>query len=115
MAISVVEYVREDGSNPYKAWFDSLDRPAATKVATATLRLEMGATSNVRWIGGIGEYRIDRGPGYRIYLANYSENLIIIFPIYCPSCRPRHTMHASSFRSSNESRGTRWPRPSMCV
>ena len=79
MAISVVEYVREDGSNPYKMWFDSLGGPAATKVATATLRLEMGATSNVKWIGGIGEYRIDWGPGYRLYLAQDGDTLIVLF------------------------------------
>jgi len=79
MAISVVEYVREDGSNPYKRWFDSLGRPAATKVATAALRLELGATSNIKWIGGIGEYRIDWGPGYRIYLAQDGETLIVLF------------------------------------
>ena len=79
MAFSVVEYVREDGSNPYKTWFDSLGRPAATKVATATLRLELGATSNVKWIGGIGEYRIDWGRGYRIYLAQDGGALIALF------------------------------------
>ena len=36
----------------------------------ATYRLQMGNTSNVKWISAIGEYRIDWGPGYRIYLAN---------------------------------------------
>src|SRR3546814_2204296 len=41
---------------------------AAAKVATAVLRMEMGNTSSVKWFGGIGEYRIDWGPGYRIYL-----------------------------------------------
>jgi putative addiction module killer protein len=79
MAISVVEYVREDGSNPFKAWFDSLGGHAAAKVATATLRLEMGAVSNVKWLGGIGEYRIDWGPGYRIYLAQDGDALIVLF------------------------------------
>ncbi len=39
----------------------------------------MGATSNVRWIGGIGEYRIDWGPGYRIYLAQDGDTLIVLF------------------------------------
>jgi hypothetical protein len=29
MALTVVEYVREDGSNPYRAWFDGLDPQAA--------------------------------------------------------------------------------------
>jgi putative component of toxin-antitoxin plasmid stabilization module len=60
--LTVVEYIREDESNPYREWFDGLDAQAAAKVATAALRLEMGNTSRVKWIGAIGEYRIDRGP-----------------------------------------------------
>ncbi|HKQ44230.1 MAG TPA: type II toxin-antitoxin system RelE/ParE family toxin [Rhizomicrobium sp.] len=78
MVIKVVEYIREDGSNPFKEWFDDLDAQAAAKVATATLRLEMGNTSNVKWIGAIGEYRINWGPGYRLYLGKDGEALIIL-------------------------------------
>ena len=76
--IKVVEYIRSDGSNPFKAWFDDLDAQAAAKVATATLRLEMGNTSNLKWIGTIGEYRIDWGPGYRLYRGRDGEALIIL-------------------------------------
>jgi len=78
MKIRVQEYIREDASNPYKSWFDGLDPQAAAKVAVATLRLEMGNTSNVKWFEGIGEVRIDWGPGYRIYLAKDGETLIIL-------------------------------------
>jgi putative addiction module killer protein len=73
--VSVVEYLREDGSNPYRGWFDRLHAQAAAKVAT---RLELGNTSRVKWIGAIGECRIDWGPGYRIYLAKDGEALIIL-------------------------------------
>ncbi len=62
MALNVVEYVRQDGANPYRSWFDGLSAQAAAKVATATLRLQMGNTSSVKWFGGISEYRIDWGP-----------------------------------------------------
>jgi putative addiction module killer protein len=47
-------------------------------VATATLRLERGHTSNVKWFAGIGELRIDWGPGYRVYLAKDGETLIVL-------------------------------------
>ena len=79
MILRVEEYLREDGSNPYKQWFDSLDARAAAKVATATLRLELGNTSRVKWFDGMGEYVIDWGPGYRIYLARDGEALIVLF------------------------------------
>lgn len=67
MDIQVDEYLREDGSNPYKTWFDGLDAQAAAKAVTAKLRFELGNTSSVKWFDSIGEYVIDCGPGYRIY------------------------------------------------
>lgn len=69
MAIYIEEYLREDGSNPYKNWFDGLDPNAAAKVTTAKLRMGLGNMSAVKWFHGMGEYVIDWGPGYRIYLA----------------------------------------------
>jgi putative addiction module killer protein len=79
MKIRVEEYIRPDGSIPYKEWFDSLDAQAAAKVATAKIRMELGNTSNVKWFSGIGECVIDWGPGYRIYLAKDGESLIVLF------------------------------------
>lgn len=78
MNIRVEEYIRADDSNPYRSWFDDLDVQAATKVTTALLRLELGNLSNVKWFDGIGEYRIDWGPGYRIYLAKDGDALVIL-------------------------------------
>lgn len=76
----VQEYIRADGGNPFRNWFDALDPQAAAKVTTALLRLELGNVSNVKWIGGgLGEYRIDWGPGYRLYLMRDGEELIILF------------------------------------
>jgi hypothetical protein len=62
MKLKVEEYLRADGSNPYKTWFDSLDAQAAAKVVTAKLRMELGNTSSVKWYAGIGEYVIDWVP-----------------------------------------------------
>lgn len=74
----VREYIREDGSSPFKRWFDSLDHQAAAKVAIALARMETGHTSNIKWFSGIGEFRIDWGPGYRIYLLQDGANLIVL-------------------------------------
>jgi putative addiction module killer protein len=75
----VEEYLKEDGSSPYQEWFDSLDVQAAAKVTVAKSRLELGNTSNVKWFDGIGEYKIDWSPGYRIYLAQDGNQLIVLF------------------------------------
>jgi putative addiction module killer protein len=77
--MKVQEYIREDGSNPYQKWFDNLDAIAAVKVTVAKSRLELGNTSSVKWFDGIGEYRIDWGPGYRIYLVQDGKQLIVLF------------------------------------
>ena len=79
MKIKVEEYLAEGGASPYKSWFDALDAQTAAKVVTAKLRLELGNTSSVKWFDGIGEYVIDWGPGYRIYLAKDGDALIILF------------------------------------
>ena len=79
MAIKVEEYLREDASSPYKQWFDSLSSQAAAKVTVAKLRMELGNISNIKWFDGMGEYVIDWGPGYRIYLAKDGDTLIVLF------------------------------------
>ncbi len=75
----VEEYIREDQSSPYQEWFASLDVIAAAKVSVAKARMELGNTSNIKWFDGIGEYRIDWGAGYRIYLAQEGKQLIILY------------------------------------
>lgn len=79
MKIRVEEYISQTGMSPYKTWFDGLDAQAAAKIVTAKLRLELGNTSSVKWFDGIGEYVIDWGPGYRVYLAKDGDTLIILF------------------------------------
>jgi putative addiction module killer protein len=78
IALTVVEYVREDGSRPFGAWFDRLDPQAGAKVATAIARLRAGNISGLKRIGSISEYRIDWGPGYRIYLGRAGATLIVL-------------------------------------
>jgi putative addiction module killer protein len=79
MKIQLEEYILVDGVSPYQVWFNGLDAQAAAKVTVAKTRMELGNTSNIDWFRGIGEYKIDWGPGYRIYLAKDGEALIILF------------------------------------
>ena len=77
--IDVAEYVRQDGSSPYKRWFDGLEKQAAAKVTVAKLRMSLGNTSRIKWFDGIGECKIDWDPGYRVYLAQDGVALIVLF------------------------------------
>ena len=76
--IRVVEYL-QDGRSVFEKWFNSLDAYASAKVTIALYRLEQGNLSNVRSIGkGVSEYKIDFGPGYRIYFGQDGNTLIIL-------------------------------------
>ncbi len=49
------------------------------EVTAAKARMELGNLSNVKPVGGgISEYVIDFGPGYRIYLGKDGDKLIIL-------------------------------------
>lgn len=78
MAYHVVELLLPDGSSPYADWFASLEAAAAAKVTVAKLRMQQGNLSNVEWFRGIGEYKIDWGPGYRIYLARDGQKILVL-------------------------------------
>ena len=77
--IDVREYLAADGSSPYAKWFNALNAPAAAKVAIAITRMAKSNLSNAKSVeGGIQEYRIDFGPGYRIYFGREGEHLLIL-------------------------------------
>ena len=79
MMLDVLLYQQEDGHSPFAAWFDALDRQAAAKVTIAVERLRLGNVSNVKSVGGgVQEYRIDWGPGYRLYLGRDGDRLVIL-------------------------------------
>jgi putative addiction module killer protein len=79
MTIRIEEYLRDDGRSPYRVWFDRLDATHAAKVSVAVLRLSQGNTSSIKWFEGLGELRIDWGPGIRVYLARDGDALVVLF------------------------------------
>lgn len=72
-------YLGVDGTSPFEAWFTALDTAAAAKVSVALARVEQGNLSNVKGVGeGVLEYRIDWGPGYRVYFGRDGDVLVIL-------------------------------------
>ena len=77
--IEVREYLDRSGQSPFAAWSDRLSREAAAKVAAALARIQQGNLSSAKGVGsGVFEYRIDFGPGYRIYFGRDGERLVIL-------------------------------------
>ena len=79
LMLDVREYLDRSGHSPFAAWSDRLNREAAAKVAAALARIQQGNLSNAKGVGaGVYEYRIDFGPGYRIYFGNDGDQLVIL-------------------------------------
>lgn len=77
--MKLAEYLTREGESPFRKWFNALESRAAAKVTTALIRLGMGNTSNVKSVGGgVREYKIDYGPGYRVYFGVDGPELIIL-------------------------------------
>jgi putative addiction module killer protein len=72
-------YVGADGRSPFARWFDDLNAIAAARIVRALARVEQGNLSSVKSVGGgVLEFRIDFGPGYRIYFGRDGEQLVIL-------------------------------------
>ena len=72
-------YVTIGEASPFETWFDGLSGQAAAKVTVALARLEQGNLSNVKGVGeGVLEYRINWGPGYRVYFGRDGDTLVIL-------------------------------------
>ena len=60
-------------------WFNALrDIRAQARIQTRIDRLSLGLLGDVKFFQGIGELRIDYGPGYRIYFARRGDQIIIL-------------------------------------
>lgn len=76
---AVKEYIAKDGHNHYADWFHRLKPLAAAKVAAAVARMAAGNTSGLKGIAhGLAEWRIDWGPGLRIYVHQDGQELIVL-------------------------------------
>jgi putative addiction module killer protein len=77
--VEIRHYIDARGRSSFADWLDELDDIAAARVATALYRLERGNFSSVKGVGqGVFEYRVDSGPGYRIYFGKDGETIVIL-------------------------------------
>lgn len=67
-------------TDEYESWFESLrDREARFRIITRIRRLSLGNLGDVKPVGeGVSELRITYGPGYRIYIKQQGDTVIIL-------------------------------------
>lgn len=77
--VEIRYYVDKGGKAPFARWVDDLEYVAAAKVSVALRRIAAGNHSNVKGVGeGVLEFRIDTGPGYRVYFGRDGDTLVIL-------------------------------------
>jgi putative addiction module killer protein len=60
-------------------WLEGLrDTAARLRIVARIRRIEIGNLGDVKYFYGIGELRIDHGPGYRVYFVKVGNAVIIL-------------------------------------
>lgn len=63
----------------FQKWLDSLkDTRARTRIAQRIVRLQAGLFGDAKFFEGIGELRVDHGPGYRVYFVQRGAVLVFL-------------------------------------
>ena len=67
-------------TDAFATWFNALrDREAKLRIQVRIDRLAFGNPGQHRVLtGGVGELKIDYGPGYRVYYVQHSETVVIL-------------------------------------
>ena len=105
MSIAVKEYVDEVGRNHFRQWFEDLSVEYAAKVASARSRMMAGNLGNLKTVdGSLKEYKVDWGPGIRIYLVLERNTLVILFCGGVKSGQSADIMKAKRLRDEYEKR-----------
>jgi len=84
----------------FQDWLASLrDQRARVKVAIRISRLQSGLIGDAKFFGGIGELRINHGPGYRVYFTRRGNVVIILLCGGDKSSQQRDIAHAKTMAS----------------
>ena len=73
-------YIKPDGSVPVTDWLDSFrDSKTRRKIKSRLERVALGNLGDYKSIeGGVGELRINYGPGYRIYFGQIGSTVVLL-------------------------------------
>ncbi len=76
----IKNYQTLDGKTPFEEWLDNLrDMRAIDKIEKRLKRVQAGNLGDYRSVGeGVFEFRINYGPGYRIYFGQIGTIIVLI-------------------------------------
>ncbi len=78
--IEILEYLTENGRNPFRKWLEGLrDRQARAKIRVRLNRIRLGNFGDCKSVGsGVSELRVPYGPGYRVYFGRQGNKVVIL-------------------------------------
>lgn len=63
----------------FRDWLENLkDARARTRIVQRVVRLQAGLFGDAKFFDGIGELRVDQGPGYRVYFVHCGNVVVIL-------------------------------------
>ncbi len=76
----VLAFRARDGRVPFKEWLNDLnDKKAVGRVLARLARLRLGNPGDCKSVGeGVSEFRVDYGPGYRIYFGQKGRTFVVL-------------------------------------
>ena len=89
----------KQGTVPFVSWLDSLpNREARAKIKQRLDRFALGNLGDCRFVGeGVFELKIDYGPGYRVYFAQFEKLIILLLCGGDKSTQHRDILQAKKF------------------
>lgn len=78
--VRVELYATHSGVVPFERWLQGLrDRTTRAKIRVQIDRLSLGNFGRCRYLkAGLGELRIDWGPGYRVYFGRMGATAVLL-------------------------------------
>ncbi|MFL0693312.1 MAG: type II toxin-antitoxin system RelE/ParE family toxin [Agrobacterium tumefaciens] len=97
--LEVRHYLDRTGRNPFLDWLRDLRDPIGKVAIIRRLnRLEQGNFGDAKILQqGVGELRIDTGPGYRIYFARSGKTVVLLLCGGSKRSQERDIERATSF------------------
>ena len=76
----VVAFRAKNGQVPFEDWLDELnDKRAVARVLARLARVRQGNLGDCKPVGeGVSELRVDYGAGYRVYLGQKGQTLVVL-------------------------------------